>query len=885
MLLQMISVDDSEAAGILHEYGKNRVSLVNRLEKTLQRVEGRSSSRPVFSETLFRWFEDAWLLASVEHGEVRIRTGMLFFQLIRRPGRYMAERFPELDEISVEKLGALIDDLLSSSQEAFEAVPEPDSTAAAAAAGSAAPGRPTGDGALDRFCRNLTQAARDGEIDPIFGRHREVRQMLDILCRRRKNNPIVVGEAGVGKTAMAEGLALEIVEGNVPKHLKKTELLTLDLGLLQAGAAVKGEFENRVKAVISEVKASEKPIILFIDEAHTLIGSGAQKGSGDAANLLKPVLARGELRTVAATTWAEYKKYFEKDAALERRFQPVPIDEPSVEDGIVMLRGLREIYEKAHNVRILDEAVVAAVELSDRYISGRLLPDKAVDLLDTTAARVRVERESKPEDLVEVESKIAALDREIGAVKREVEDGNEKLAVQMGEAQEKRDVLAKERDEIIAVWEKQKAELDEILKVREEAEAAAEADAEAEAEAEGETPAEEPEGAPARIEPDGAPAIVETEEEPPAEEEPAEEAEEEEAEEPGEEDEDDAERLVHIDVDGDSIARTVSVWTGIPLGKMMRDTVATVLNLETRLNDRIIGQDHALEAVGESVRAAYAGIRNPDTPIAVMLFVGPSGVGKTETALALADMLYGGERFITSINMSEFQEKHTVSRLIGSPPGYVGYGEGGMLTEAVRQRPYSVVLLDECEKADLEVMNLFYQVFDKGVLNDGEGRTINFRNTLIILTSNLATDQIMEIYGRDEVPPMEEVVHEIRPALSAHFKPALLARTTVVPYGPIGPETMRLITHLKLRSLVKRIEESHKFSPNFAEELIEEIARRCTESETGARNIDHIMRGSLMPLIASELLAVMSDGDSPAGLDVTIAPDGKFRVDIDVMED
>ena len=886
MLLQMLSIADGEAAGILHEYGKNRVSLVNRLEKTLQRVEGRSSSRPVFSETLFRWFEDTWLLASIEHGEVRIRTGMLFFQLIRRPGRYMAERFPELDEISVEKLGALIDDLLSSSQEAFEATPEPSSQAAAAAAGGAAPGRPTGDGALDRFCNNLTQAARDGEIDPIFGRHREVRQMLDILCRRRKNNPIVVGEAGVGKTAMAEGLALEIIRGNVPKHLKKTELLTLDLGLLQAGAAVKGEFENRVKAVISEVKASERPIILFIDEAHTLIGSGASKGSGDAANLLKPALARGELRTVAATTWAEYKKYFEKDAALERRFQPVPIDEPSVDDGIVMLRGLKDIYEEAHNVRILDEAVVAAVELSDRYISGRLLPDKAVDLLDTTAARVRVERESKPEDLVEIESKIAALDREIGAVKREVEDGDEKLAVQMAEAEEKRAVLVEERDQIIVVWEKQREELDEILKAREEAEAAAEAEATEKEETTDEA-AEEPEGVPPRVEPDGAPPLVASDEEPPAEEGPAEEPEaaaEEAAEEETESDEDD-ERLVHIDVDADSIARTVSVWTGIPLGKMMRDTVSTVLNLETKLNDRIIGQDHALEAVGESVRAAYAGIRNPDTPIAVMLFVGPSGVGKTETALALADMLYGGERFITSINMSEFQEKHTVSRLIGSPPGYVGYGEGGMLTEAVRQRPYSVVLLDECEKADLEVMNLFYQVFDKGVLNDGEGRSINFRNTLIILTSNLATDQIMEIYNRDEVPPMEDVVHEIRPALSAHFKPALLARTTVVPYGPIGPETMRLITKLKLRSLVKRIEESHKFTPRFDDELIEEIARRCTESETGARNIDHIMRGSLMPLIASELLAVMSDGDAPAGLEVTIAPDGKFRVDVDVMED
>jgi type VI secretion system protein VasG len=869
LLQQMLTPEDGESAGILYQFGQDRVGLLNRLAKILHRVEGRSSARPVFSEALFRWFEDAWLMASLEHGESKLRSGMLLFQMIRQPGRYTAERFPELEAISVEQLGRDLDDLLKASKEANEAAPARE---AGGAPGGGDEERPmaAGDGALARFCRSLTDEVREGKVDPIFGRHREVRQMIDILCRRRKNNPIVVGEAGVGKTAMAEGLAHEIVAGRVPKSLQNTNLLSLDLGALNAGASVKGEFENRLKAVISEVKASAKPIILFIDEAHTLIGSGGSKGGSDAANLLKPALARGELRTVAATTWAEYKKYFEKDAALERRFQPVSIGEPSVPDAIVMLRGLKDLYEKAHGVRILDEAVVAAVELSDRYISGRLLPDKAVDLIDTTAARVRVEREAKPEELVELESKMEGLDREIVALKRELAE-NPKLAEPLAEAEAKRTELDSQRGAIVERWESEKAELAELLKARGEGEEekkegegapAPKAEGEAPAPASEEPPRVEPAPAseePPRVEPAAAPA-------------------------PAKAQRPDEDRLMHADVDADSVARTVSAFTGIPLGKMVRDTASTVLHLEDRLRERIVGQDHAIAAVAETLRAAYAGIRNPITPVGVMLFVGPSGVGKTETALALADLLYGGERFITAINMSEFQEKHTVSRLIGSPPGYVGYGEGGVLTEAVRQRPYSVVLLDECEKADLDVMNLFYQVFDKGVLNDGEGRTINFRNTMIILTSNLATDQLMEIYARDEIPSMEDVVHEIRPKLSAHFKPALLARTSVVPYRPITPETMQLIARMKLKSLSKRIEESHGFKPAFSDQLVEEISRRCTEAETGGRNVEHIMRGTLMPMIARELLAVMSTGAVPVGLEVGLAPDGNFRVDIDSEE-
>jgi type VI secretion system protein VasG len=884
MLLQLLARDDGEAAGLLHEYGVDRRKLISHIETILHRTEGRSSSRPVFSETLFRWFEDAWLYASVERGEFRLRSGVLFFQFLRQPGRYSAERFPLLEKLSLEQLSQDLGDLLAVGSEAYEATP--DLGQGGAGEGQAAgPRPPSADGsALSRFCRNFTEEVREGRIDPIFGRHREIRQMIDILCRRRKNNPVVVGEAGVGKTAMAEGLAHELVAGRVPSSLKNTDLLGLDLGLLQAGASVKGEFENRLKAVIDEVKSSAKPIILFIDEAHVMIGAGGQKGGSDAANLLKPALARGELRTIAATTWSEFKKYFEKDAALERRFQPVKIDEPSRPDAMVMLRGLKQLYEKAHGVRILDEAVVAAVELSDRYIAGRQLPDKAVDLLDTTAARVRVERESKPEELVELEEKLASYDREISALRREVVDGRTHLKDRLAEAEAERADVDAQRNVLTETWLSQVRNLEQLIAAREAKEAAKKGE-------EGdETPTVEiRQPQPPRV--DGAveesgEGADQTAEQTPADETTAPEAAAPEAVVPEEppDAEEAGEKLVHIDVDADSVARTVASWTGIPLGRMQRDTVSTVLDLETRLGERVVGQEPAIQAVAETLRASFAGIRNPDTPVGVMLFVGPSGIGKTETGLALADLLYGGERFVTSINMTEFMEKHSLSRLIGSPPGYVGFGEGGVLTEAVRQRPYSIVLLDECEKAANEVMNLFYQVFDKGVLSDGEGRPINFRNTLIILTSNLASDIIMEMYGADETPSPEEVVDRIRPALSDHFRPALLGRMSIVPYRPIDQESMRTIAQLKLGQLAARIEESHGFLPHFDEVLVDELARRCTAAETGARNLDHIIRGSLSPLMASELLAVMSDGDVPTGLEATLAPDGSFRVDVDVAE-
>jgi type VI secretion system protein VasG len=864
LLRQMIEPEDGDVAAIYQHFGRNRNGLKNRVERILQHMKSGSSGRPVFTGNLWKWVQDAWTYGSLEFGASKIRTGHLFYTLLIHPGRYIGETIPELeDDFTKEELDKDLRDALSVTREEIESAPAP-SGSGVASGQEAAAGRPGAEGALARFCTNFTEEVRAGRIDPIFGRHREVRQAIDILSRRRKNNPIIVGEPGVGKTALVEGLAHAIVAGDVPKHLATCDIMGLDLGLLQAGASVKGEFENRLRAVIEEVKSSPKPIILFIDEAHTLIGAGAQKGGSDASNLLKPALARGELRTVAATTWAEYKKYFEKDAALERRFQPVKVDEPDEATAIVMLRGLRDLYEEAHGVRIKDEAIVAAVELSNRYISGRLLPDKAVDLLDTSAARVRVERGTKPEELVEHESQIAALERAVAAIKRDVDAGDVHRREELEENLAELERVKVLREEMHARWSKELAEVEALIQAREE-----QAEAEKKAAEEAAKAGEEPVSATASAAPPMVGGEAQPQEEAPAAPAPAAAV-------------SDEDRLIHIDVDADAVARTVSSWTGIPLGKMQRDTVKTVMQLEERLRERVKGQEPAVLGVAEACRMAYAGVRNPEAPVGVFLFVGPSGVGKTECALALAEELYGGERFITQINMSEYQEKHTVSRLIGSPPGYVGYGEGGVLTEAVRQRPYSVVLLDECEKADPDVLNLFYQVFDKGVMNDGEGRLINFRNTICILTSNLATDLIMEQYDGGKNPSVHEVIAAIRPTLSKWFKPALLARMNIVPYRPIDPETMKGIARLKLRKLAARISESHNIPTVFQEELIEEVARRCTEAETGARNVDHILRSTLTPMIAQGLLEKMADGQQPTAVEVSLAPSGDWRVDIDV---
>jgi type VI secretion system protein VasG len=839
LLLAVLEPDDGDAAAILKHFEQDRGRLLIRVEKVLERMKTGNPGRPVFSENVFRWMEDAWLLASVEFGAVRLRSGVLLTQLIAQPGRYTAEALAELESIGPDELKSTLEDIVGRNPESLEVGPE---MGAGGGGGPGAPVRGPGGGeALRRFTTDFTEKARKGEIDPIFGRHREIRQMIDILLRRRKNNPIIVGEPGVGKTALVEGLALAIASGDVPEALRNVDVRGLDLGLLQAGAGVKGEFENRLKSVITEVKASPKPIIIFIDEAHTMIGAGGGAGGSDAANLLKPALARGELRTIAATTWSEFKKYFEKDAALERRFQPVKVDEPSEDDAIVMMRGLRATYEEAHDVPIRDEAVVAAVKLSSRYLSGRQLPDKAVDLLDTAAARVRMEQDATPEQVVALQTEVAALERQRDAWRRDRDAGH---TIDEDEAGKLEKHLAHVQDSLGALksrWEVERAKATELRKARKAAMKPTD----------GADPASLRKAIDAAAE-----ALQQIRGEEP---------------------------LIHADVDVDAVARVVAGWTGIPVGKMRSDAIAAALNLEEKLTERVRGQGTAIKTVSEVVRMAYAGIRNPGTPVGVLLFVGPSGVGKTETALALADLLYGGERFVTTINMSEFQEKHTVSRLIGSPPGYVGFGEGGVLTEAVRQRPYSVVLLDECEKADLEVMNLFYQVFDKGMLSDGEGRLIDFRNALVILTSNLASDQIMKLFERDEPPSSEEVATAIRPALSKHFKPALLARMTVVPFGPVGMEVMKGIAEMKLAALANRLRQSHRVETTFEPELVKELVRRCTENEAGARNVDHALRSSLMPAIAREILQRMTDGPLPRGLTVGLSPEGAWRVEFGTL--
>jgi type VI secretion system protein VasG len=703
-------------------------------------------------------------------------------------------------------------------------------------------GPPGEETALGRFCIDFTERAAAGEIDPVFGRDEEIRQMVDIFGRRRKNNPIVVGEAGVGKTAVVEGLALRVVEGDVPELLRDVSILGLDMGLLQAGAGMKGEFENRLKSVINEVKASPKPIILFIDEAHTLIGAGGQAGGGDAANLLKPALARGELRTVAATTWSEYKKYVEKDPALARRFQLVKLDEPSEETAVLILRGLKEKYEEAHGVVVRDDAIATAAELAGRYISGRQLPDKAVDLLDTSAARVKILLTAKPDVVEYRERRIQALEREKAALERDQVHGFEidpdRLEAIGGELETLNDELVRLKDK----WLKEQELGTKVIELRKEF---------YEVQGHDEEKATERTEA-LRSEIDGAlKEFRELQGDLP---------------------------LIRIEVDPDIVSKVVSDWTGIPLGKVMREEARTVMGLEASLKERIKGQDQALEAITQVIKASKAGLKDPSEPMGVFLLVGPSGVGKTETGLAVADLLFGGERFMVTINMSEFQERHTVSRLIGSPPGYVGYGEGGVLSEGIRQRPYSLVLLDEVEKAHLEVMNLFYQVFDKGTLSDGEGRLIDCKNTVLFLTSNLATDVITEMCGDGERPSYETLLSAIRPVLSNHFKPALLARMNIVPFYTLPQDIMKDIVCLKLDKLVARVAQTHKMKLIYDPKVVEQIANRCTEVETGARNIDHIMRGTILPQMSQEILTRMSDEAMPAEVHLGIAEDGGFEI-------
>ncbi|WP_122425589.1 type VI secretion system ATPase TssH [Pseudomonas viridiflava] len=809
------------------------------LSASLQsRVEHSASRNPVFAPELVQWLQDALLVANLELGQTQVEQAALILALLRNPMRYAGSRYqPLLAKLNIDRLK----EFALSQQE------------------QPANGKPAaqGESLLERFTHNLTQQARDGKLDPVLCRDGAIRQMVDILARRRKNNPIVVGEAGVGKTAIVEGLASRIAAGEVPQALKGVELLSLDMGLLQAGASVKGEFERRLKGVIDEVKASPKPIILFIDEAHTLIGAGGNAGGSDAANLLKPALARGELRTIAATTWAEYKKYFEKDPALARRFQPVQLHEPTVSEAVTILRGLAQVYEKSHGIYLRDDAVVAAAELSARYLAGRQLPDKAVDVLDTACARVRISLAAAPESLERLRGELAEGGRQRQALRRDAEAGllidHEAL-----EALETRlEAAEEERAALEALWLEQKTLAERLLELRQQLAKAREAAAveptvEIEEDEEGtvieavaldETQSVEALTA-ALNETHVALTALQVKE-----------------------------RLVSFEVCPRLVAEVISAWTGVPLEQLAREHNAKVASFAKDLRIRIRGQEQAVHALDRSMRATAAGLNKPDAPVGVFLLVGPSGVGKTETALALADLLYGGDRFITTINMSEFQEKHTVSRLIGAPPGYVGYGEGGMLTEAVRQKPYSVVLLDEVEKADPDVLNLFYQIFDKGVANDGEGREIDFRNTLILMTSNLGSDQISALC-EDGARPTAEVLEEtIRPVLSKHFKPALLARMRVVPYYPVSGPVLRELIEIKLGRLGERLNR-RQLEFTYCQNLVDHLAERCTQSDSGARLIDHLLDLHVLPLVADRLLDAMATGESLKRVHATLDSSG-----------
>ncbi|WP_199460388.1 type VI secretion system ATPase TssH [Vibrio owensii] len=844
-LLSLLERPNSDFDVLLSHFDCSENLLRQSVRSTLDTNAKGNGSKPVFSALLIEWLQESWLVSSLDLSETQIRSGALLLTLVSNPLRYGQHGYASiLEAVNPDSLKRNFAELTSHSIEAQVATSE---KTQAREDGSA----------LSKFTTDFTGKARKGEIDPVFCRDQEIRQIVDILARRRKNNPIAVGEPGVGKTAVVEGLALKIVQGDVPDNLKGVELYGLDMGLLQAGASVKGEFEKRLNAVLDEVKNSPTPIILFIDEAHTLVGGGNQAGGSDAANLLKPALARGEVKTIAATTWSEYKKYFEKDPALARRFQLVKLDEPSPEQAALIIRGLRPAYEKSHNVYVRDDAITAAAALSARYISGRQLPDKAIDVLDTACARVNISLNAIPASVETLQQELAAQQRELEALERDAlqQTGDKHSLANIPDLKLAMDTTKEELAEQEAQWHKEKEQIQEMIALRSrlhelvfgetnEEELVADEDSEQEQDV---SPYAEMDEEAVRI------AISACQEQL------------------------DATRngnpLVHFEVGPDEVSHVISDWTGIPMGKMLQDEAETTLKLKESLTQSIKGQEYAIDALSEGIQTAKAGLGNPDAPTGVFLLVGPSGVGKTETARAIADQMFGGERFMTTINMSEFQEKHTVSRLIGSPPGYVGYGEGGMLTEAVRQRPYSVVLLDEVEKADPEVLNLFYQVFDKGTLNDGEGRTIDFKNTLIIMTSNLATHEIESLVHQSKDIDANIIAEAIRPTLNQHFKPALLARMSVLPFVPLSDEAMTDIIHHKLNKVSQRLQSHHKLSLSYEESLVEFVLGNCRLAETGARNIDAVINRQLLPQLSTQLLVHDKD-DSHTQIEVSVDEQG-----------
>ncbi len=836
VLLEMLEQPENSFSKILKQFDVQQEKLVKALQAA-QDLRSGNTAHPVFSPLLIDLLQETWLLCSLKLKIDHITNGSLILSLISNPNRFgRMPYFDLLEAVSSEKLFSLLQGAIEEQHNHFH---NNQFSTAGSADGSA----------LDKYTIDFTEQARKGEIDPVFCRDNEIRQIIDVLARRRKNNPIAVGEPGVGKTAVVEGLALKIAEGDVPDILKSVRLLGLDMGLLQAGASVKGEFEKRLKAVIDEVKSSEQAIILFIDEAHTLVGAGAQAGGSDAANLLKPALARGELRTIAATTWSEYKKYFEKDPALARRFQLVKLVEPSAAQAMVILRGLKHSYEHNHGVYIRDSAIEAAAVLSERYISGRQLPDKAIDVLDTACARVKISLSSQPWIMNDLQSKTASVERQIQAVLRDSEMGLitdkdclSQLNSQLVDYKNQFEQLRKQ-------WQTESELASQIIQLRQKLEQSKDnAENDPESEQLAKQLCEQLDDLTEQLNK----LITECEITDKA--------------------------LVSYEVDADLIREVIFDWTGIPLDKMQLDSKQdSVLDFKADMLRRIKGQDHAIDILNNAVKTSRVGLSNPDAPNGIFLLVGPSGVGKTETGIALADLLYGGERFMTTINMSEFQEKYNLSRLIGSPPGYVGYGEGGVLTEAIRRQPYSVVLLDEVEKAHPEVLNIFYQVFDKGVLNDGEGREIDFKNTIILLTSNLASHTITSLCDDGQRPDHETLIEAIRPELSRYFKPALLARMTIVPYYPVHGEVMQELTRLKLDRVAHRLNMEHKIALDYDQAVLEQISCRCQEVESGARNIDHIINHNIIPQLSTKLLHNLTKDSQFETLNIRVGEQGMFE--------
>lgn len=823
-LLKLLEQGEGDLTVLARRYEWDMDGIWQDLLGWLDRQPRSVRHRPQLSDDIQTLMQQAWLLASL-NGEEHIRSVHLLMALVEKPKLARCDGLWPLLTLAQSQLERLRPLLDAQSDERPEMQREAE-LAQNHGGEVEFVGRPAGvemkegelspalQNTLDKFTLDVTAKAKEGKIDPVFGRDTEIRQMVDILSRRRKNNPILVGEPGVGKTALVEGLALRIAEGNVPESLKTVTLRTLDLGLLQAGAGVKGEFEQRLKNVIDAVQQSPSPVLLFIDEAHTIIGAGNQAGGADAANLLKPALARGELRTIAATTWSEYKQYFERDAALERRFQMVKVDEPDDDTACLMLRGLKSRYAEHHNVHITDDAVRAAVTLSRRYLTGRQLPDKAVDLLDTAAARVRMSLDTVPEQLTCIRSQITSLEMEKQALLEDIAVGNQSHGERLTVIEQEENALIVALDELETQYGQELKLTEQLLESRQDISRQSET----------RTLQQELNGM------------------------------------------QHSNPLLSLDVDVRTVANVIADWTGVPLSSLMKDEQTELLTLENEMGKRVVGQDVALEAIAQRLRAAKTGLTSENGPQGVFLLVGPSGVGKTETALALADVMYGGEKSLITINLSEYQEPHTVSQLKGSPPGYVGYGQGGILTEAVRKRPYSVVLLDEVEKAHRDVMNLFYQVFDRGFMRDGEGREIDFRNTVILMTSNLGSDHLMQLL--DVQPEAAEAdLHELlRPILRDHFQPALLARFQTVIYRPLSEAAMRTIVEMKLSQVSKRLHRHYGLSTHIDESLYDALTSACLLPDTGARNVDSLLNQQILPVLSQQLLTYMAAKEKPYSL-------------------